>query len=307
MEETKHGSQPSSDEIPDTFKQHYAGTFVAKRYDKYNHSIKQQHKSSDSEWEPNPMKLESILEWVRKPENHTYVTTGCAALAVGITAIYTLFALLQWCAMLQSNQINREALESVQRAFIVCQSINQDRNRIHPPGKPKPIGIWTFFSPCENTGTTPANITAQSFSGKFLQTEPTEEDFQKTSLRIEAVVGPKAGRRVGNISKPDSFINAEVDWENPQHMTFQIKEGQPTLFFWGWVSYHDVLPNTNLHITEFCQRNIGVQVVKYPPDPVYGFGWEPCENHNCADEHCKDYEAIAKLASEASSRPVTQP
>ena len=134
MEETKNGSDPAPDQESQTFKQHYAGTFIAKRYEKYNHPIHQAEQPNDSEGEPIPMEFKTILEWVRKPENHTYVTTGCAALAVAITAIYTLFAVLQWLTLMDSNQINREALWSVQRAIVSFQNFSQ--TRISDPDAP---------------------------------------------------------------------------------------------------------------------------------------------------------------------------
>src|SRR5271170_185223 len=59
----------------------------------------------------------------------------------------------QLAQMIESNKINKEAFESVQRAFLVCYDISQDRFRIHPNPK-ETEGVWSFTMPCENTGTT---------------------------------------------------------------------------------------------------------------------------------------------------------
>ncbi len=78
---------------------------------------------------------------------------------VGIIALCIYHGQLK--ALLESNSINREALESVQRAFVVYHDVIENRHIIHD--KTGEHAVWSFTMPWENTGTTPASITSQAF------------------------------------------------------------------------------------------------------------------------------------------------
>jgi hypothetical protein len=198
----------------------------------------------------------------------------------------------------QANNISREALESVQRAFLTCGTIVQQRMLIHE--KSGSHVVLHFTMPCENAGTTPANVTAQAFFNNTSPTEPTEKEFLRKPL-IQAVdVGPKAFRNVGNITVPELEI---LGRELPEKLTDLLANPVPTVtatqfhFFWGWITYYDVFPKTSIHITEFCQELVGASIDRNNPQAPYVLAFAPCGHHICADEYCEDYEAVVALST----------
>lgn len=275
MEQTKDTKNPSPGEVPDTFKQHYAGTFIAKRYDKYNHPITQTEQSENSERGPNPMEPKSLLEWLRRPDNHTYVTTGCAVLAAAIAAIYTLFAILQWCAMRESNEINRVALQTVQRPFVTFPA---EIDAVRVTDASQKLKGWRFFLPVENSGNTSAQPMRMrfNFNGQGNEELTTYPDVG-TSTSTPVVLGPKARL-----------------WSGPLDVSPEVIEGiqrkEKRLFFYGWACYRDAFPKAKIHITEFCW-----EVPYFQASPINGSSdyrivtsVSSCGHHVCADDECKD-------------------
>lgn len=201
--------------------------------------------------------------------------------------------------MTESNNINRESLESVQRAFVVSHDVTQGRHII--TDQEGEHAIWSFTMPWENTGTTPASITSQAFFADKLSGEPTEEQFARKPLIQNAVMGPKAIRNVGNVTATDiSLFGHELPHRDQDVIAMPIQTliqyGGPLQVFWGWVTYRDILPNTQLHVTEFCEYLSSIVIVRDNPQTPFGFGWLPCDHHNCADKQCEDYKAIVELA-----------
>jgi hypothetical protein len=66
-------------------------------------------------------------------------------------------------------------------------------------------------------------------------------------------------------------------------------------FFWGWIVYRDVFKDSPVHVTEWCRvatasgRAIS-ESDKNKSHPVVHLDF--CEEHNCADDQCKDYKQI---------------
>jgi hypothetical protein len=156
--------------------------------------------------------------------------------------------------------------------------------------------------PCDNTGTTPANVTAQGFFSATLPVEPTEEQFVAGRPLIQSVlIGPKANRNVGNFNATElSLFGVQLPDEGSDIVatpTIQTAAASNPHYFWGWVSYHDVFPKTDLHITEFCQVLAGISLDRSNASLPFGFGYIPCGHHNCADKYCEDYVSIVALAA----------
>ncbi len=203
----------------------------------------------------------------------------------------------------ESNRINRESLTSVQRAFITCHNIFQWKEGIlQAVGTGSIHHMWNFTIPCENAGTTTANITAIAFNGHKLPSEPTEDIFaHKPPLRHD-VMGPKATTMFGEVqSDEENLFGKELPENLADLLNPEIgKQYQPlptgyTYYFWGWIAYHDVFRNTRLHITEFCERMAMVDVNRETLKDMT-FHYQTCINHNCADENCEDYKAIEKIS-----------
>ena len=141
--------------------------------------------------------------------------------------------------MRESNIINREALVTVQRAFLHMRSIVGG-----PVFGPRQTG-YTFTTAWENTGSTPAigvinyfGIVEQGIDDDKISTFPFVAD--KDTVFQKSVVGPKTTDTVGNRYEPDGF------WR-PISTTRHIA-------FWGYRLYRDSFPGTDLHLIEFCEN-----------------------------------------------------
>src|SRR5947209_11029534 len=123
--------------------------------------------------------------------------TGIIAIS---TVVYAIVAGLQLTALLESNRINRESLQSVQRAFISFQGINQDT--IIERSALGETEDFHFAVNMMNTGNTPANGEYQYLFGGELPDEPTEEQFRGSPSRVGRVIGPKAPHAFGDYKVP---------------------------------------------------------------------------------------------------------
>lgn len=234
-------------------------------------------------------------------DRHDGSITALATVAiVGLTFVYVRYSKKQWTEMQRSNEISRDALTSVQRAFLVCNDLSGRRNTV-PDGSASGFHVnWNFTMPCDNAGATTANVVAQSGGGDLLSTEPSETQFLGKEVdRTSSVIGPKATQNTMNVAirekdligrefAPGEFASMKV---LPQ-LTFIRGH-----FIWGWISYYDVFaPRTHLHITEFCREvtNLGVDRSK-PGAPPFTED-VACKQHNCADEYCEDYKTIVEMS-----------
>ena len=273
MEETENNGHPSADRQHNTFKQHYAGTFIAKRYYGYNNPIGQAQDTTYPQGEPLPMEFKALLEWMRDSKNHEPVT---AVFTIGIfvaTAIYAVFAIFQWCAMGESNRINRTALESVQRPFIFVSQMNSQRF-LEPLPSQKVSSVELSFI-WRNSGTTPAKYLRARVSHTFTPgDEPLPKDFsfpdyEKTDTRM--FISPQGAA---------TYFAATLTAKDAD----EIFRKQESAYFWGWAKYNDIFPGTREHIVEFCTKLTGFandpQIADAPPLT------RNCERHNCFDEEC---------------------
>lgn len=211
------------------------------------------------------------------------VFTGITAAS---TIIYAVFAYRQWSALLDSNTINREALQSVQRAFVIFDNITPTMETKTVNSKPEQfVAIVESWS---NSGATPATDVIHYFEFEQQQEEPTEEQFigHTTNFPI-TYVGSKAPLLSG-VEKPLAFFF------RPGQQTTAF----PNTFFWGWVTYRDRFMNTPIHLTEFCKalETVGVFAPKIPstidPNSRIGMTFGDCKGHNCVDEDCEDYKTL---------------
>lgn len=241
-------------------------------------------------------RMNRLKEWASKI---TIAEAGMLLLTIAIawsSIVYTKYAKRQWRAMGESNQLNRESLTSVQRAFVVFQGtqtigvVVRDKTGEH-------LNI-IFSAQLENTGTTPGNGIMQHFNGKQLPNEPSEQQFADGGGTRAFIVGPHSPYSVGRLTKPmsDLLPNVPNDVSSIRSQDF-LGDRQ---YFWGWISYRDVFPKTAVHITEWCQvldaiagqpQNSGVG----GPKLSFNFHFDNCQRHNCADEECEDYAQIAAL------------
>lgn len=206
----------------------------------------------------------------------------------------------QTTGLKESNGINREALESGQRAFIISHDVLDSRSIISDPDHE--YAIWHFAMSVENTGNTPANVTTETIHPDLLPNEPTERQFAVRPWVFTTVIGAKdASRSVGSITTTEvKFFGNEMPHSSKDIVSMPIHTlhlGGPGRYLWGWVTYRDIFPNTPLHLTEFGRVLRSVGINKENPKNPFDFTWSPCAHHNCADKYCDDYKQIVALSS----------
>jgi hypothetical protein len=206
--------------------------------------------------------------------------------ALVVVILYTIFARGQLKQMIESNRINREALDSVQRAFVNFQSIGIVK-RVSV--KPSDIS-WDIFVNWQNSGGTQALHALQLFRACILPGEPNEQLFKEAISGKAAYIyiAPKATQQTGYVNKEESFLP----------VSGPIPPNQQR-FFWGWIFYQDIFSNEPInsepHVTEFCAflSRWGISAANGSPT----FDYNACPSHNCADKDCEDYNDIVQMVA----------
>jgi len=255
------------------------------------------HSSKESLSGP-PSRLEvvtGIWSTIRETKTSNGIVAICTIAIALATIAYFIVSFYQLRAMRQSNEINRQSLQSVQRAFITYRGVRNGRFRTNPT-KDLPH-YWTFHAAIENSGTTPAiTVIAQYQVGVQSPNGPTEEAFRGKMVDNSApiTVGPKATQELGARHIDEALIFGHDLADNLSDMSTATI--QPNIFSWGWVVYRDVFPNTRPHVTEFCQVLTGASFI-LSPSPRITLDLGACREHNCTDNECKDYDKIMEIAS----------
>lgn len=256
-----------------------------------NAGEKQKHAGEEepkAETDKRENSMNSVSKWWHDPA-HVIQSIGifigsCVAIIYG----------LQLNQMIESNRINREALESVQRAFVTYQGIKQQRFQ----DVIKKIHYWAFDPTFENSGVTPAVNAINYVNADALPTEPNEEQFRGEPKQwIVETIGPKAVQHAGALNVPESLVmgNDYPETSVPPDVSARTRRDGKGFFVWGWVVYGDVIPNTKLHLTEFCRQ---IEVLgAMPVENRVGFVAHNCKQHNCTDEYCEDYKEIIKFST----------
>ena len=112
----------------------------------------------------------------------------------------------------------------------------------------------------------------------------TNFDDLPQSERTIFVLGAKGG-----IQLPPMFVPAsELD---------AAEQGKTHIFAWGWTTYRDIFPDSQMHLTEFCTDISTVAFTKPDHTDFTGdlnFGTPSCPTHNCFDNECEDYAVRTK-------------
>jgi predicted small secreted protein len=205
-----------------------------------------------------------------------------ATLIIGVVVAIIYFFQLR--AMLHSNEINREALQSVQRAFVSISSI-EGMQWIEPTTNRVSQVQLSFI--WQNSGTTPAknlhaHVNQMSDAGTgteiWFPKDFTFPDYwgpNEDHAGTPMFVGPNKGSA--------SYEAVTLSAQQAEGI-FQKKE---SLYFWGWARYHDTFPGTKEHIFKFCSKLVGFTAdplgVNTPVKPEL----VNCKRHNCYDDECE--------------------
>jgi len=112
---------------------------------------------------------------------------------------------------------------------------------------------------------------------------------------VKTTIGPKSKQAVTPVFLDESFIFG-TDLGDKLEKFLPSAHPRSDLYFWGWMAYRDVFSDTKPHITEFCRHLDTVRTAGGELALAFDFGY--CDQHNCTDEHCPDYEDIIKLATD---------
>jgi hypothetical protein len=212
------------------------------------------------------------------------IATGIAGVTLISLIIYACITYGQLNEAKVSNSISRDALVSVQRAFVSFVKIQEERT----PGLKKDH-IWRISAIVENSGTTPAALAINYVNMGKMQGEPDENQFKGNETSpLSTSIGPRATQGLTEIEQSESFIMGK-DLGDLNQMPTQV--GDEPLYIWGWVAYRDIFKAP--HVTEFCLEAYEVQIDIRTK--VAKLNLSNCLTHNCIDEYCRDFQAIAAL------------
>jgi len=226
--------------------------------------------------------MNGASRWWRDPA-HVIQSIG-----IGIGTIVAIIYGGQLFQMIKSNNLTRESLTEVQRAFV-----SFERYEVSAVEVPSPTGNdleWRFKSRLENSGTTPAINVVAYFQLRELAAEPDEGMFKGKISHEPTNIGPKGQSEIGPIPKSYSFLpSPKQNTANP-------------IFAWGWIMYRDIFPGTKVHLTEYSSQ---LDTVVWPKPggghpapneyPIPQLTWIFNGPHNCTDENCKDYETMVDM------------
>jgi hypothetical protein len=163
-----------------------------------------------------------------------------------LVAIYAGLTLWQACSAntsskeaVKSNGISRDALVTVQRAFIVFKHFEQFRAKVGS-GK-QPIFKWQFNPRIENTGSTPATIAIEEFSLDHLPNgEPTEDQFVRGTDHGIFSIGPHVEQDGPTVDIDDVYIIGSMNGTLGPNAS--IASGRD-IYGWGFIAYKDAFSN----------------------------------------------------------------
>jgi hypothetical protein len=239
-----------------------------------------------------------------KPNGLQWATFGITVLTLIAVIVYAVVAYLQHRDLLESNQINRDALSAVQRPFVAFKEF-QSHGVIMRSSKGEKKFL-RFSVVAENSGNTPAIEVLFAFIIK--DRHPSEEEFLDLVRKrppLKGVVGARSPTTFGIQDVPyEIFLGKRT----PGMLEFQPMKA---LVYLGYIAYRDNLPKTGLHLTEFCSDLASASVVftggppkEIPPYPTLNFNFTQCPEHNCTDEYCPDYQEFERISQGKSTLKI---
>ena len=160
-------------------------------------------------------------------------------------------------AATESANLSREALTSVQRAFVFVTTL-MSRGSIGQDNETSSDGSMRIAFQWENGGNTPTKDMSTHISVRWFH-RPLPDNFSFSDYpkdedpSLKMFVGPKAVNRAAPIVVSARDIMA-------------IHNHSGHLYFWGWAKYHDVFPDSPEHITRLAM-NSPTLLVTFPLVP----------------------------------------
>jgi len=233
---------------------------------------------NESNYSDNPHNPSGMRVWLKAHVTPTLVVELLVLLVgIRVACIYS----RQLDQMIENNRISREALQSVQRAFVSVNPV--------PEMQTANVGgsqIMMLNFGMENSGVTPAKSTSAHVNWvKSNKGLPLPTDFNFPDANIDgsqdstvSVIGPKDRfpLTVGPI--PRDFME-------------RLYKREVRLFVYGWVRYNDVFENTPRHSLKFSYELVAIPGIVHLQTGQEGQGLQTLINgprFNCYDEECNE-------------------
>lgn len=173
-----------------------------------------------------------------------------------------------------ANDFSRDALVSVQRAFIIVNPVPVIQGTL--------TEVLVHFN-MENTGTTPTRrlkshinymVSSQALPKDFIFRDVPMKD--RTGEELVPVIGPKS-------SSPLTATVSIADWR-------RLERQEVHIYFYGWVTYNDIFEKTPRHLTRFCFEvvSVGMATVAIGQEGAALRTDIISTRFNCYDEECKE-------------------
>jgi hypothetical protein len=196
----------------------------------------------------------------------------------------------QTAAATSASITARESLTSVQRAFVAFAGL-VTLKKVTSEGK---VAELTLVLPWINGGDTQTKGALSRVNFMYLPVNPT---LHQTGDLPSNFTFPD----MGYVKARQFFISARGyanGTENvPLAVLEQAKKGQMRLYVWGWITYHDVFKGTPTRLSEFCDEITDIKsstADMADPTSTVTADVSLCEEHNCSDEECRDYQKKTK-------------
>jgi len=224
-----------------------------------------------------------------KPLHQGSALSNVALWSLFVTSIVAVVYIFQLRAMRESNRINREALVSVQRAFLYVDEFQMfiERNA----DDPTKINGFTLYPRVKNSGTTPALDATDWVNIKTLD-KPITPSFTFPDLDSRGNVISVKQQLTPGFFPPQSVETLAVPLGISARIAQDVNAGKAYVYLYGWIRYRDVFKETEPHVSMFC-----IQIKELRQ--VAAIGGNPasttlvtntCSEHNCVDKQCEKGE-----------------
>ena len=216
----------------------------------------------------------SAAKWLNGISGAAAVIAFLALIALAVNA-WLIHCQLK--AMLDLNGVTREAVESVQRAFVFYSPNGISQYGVIETNGSRNTKGWVFYIPYKNAGNTPTrNLTdhVSVYHGPQITDGFDFRDFQDGQ---SSTADPQTTIYYATTIFPTDVIH-------------QAELGLQHIYFYGWATYNDVFPKTPKRVTKFCFE-LHVSGDWSAIGTMIGTQSSLCMAnsktlHNCSDEDC---------------------
>ncbi|HEX3570779.1 MAG TPA: hypothetical protein VHU44_08140, partial [Acidobacteriaceae bacterium] len=178
------------------------------------------------------------------------------------------------------------------------------------------LETWDISAILENSGTTPAINAVAYYQARAFFSDPNavpnlrdnpeinEETFvgPKSKSEFPVTINPHGSQALGRMFPSDENVMFGGEL---QKMTMNGRKleriGARPFYAWGWIVYNDTFKDTEVHVTEFCQRLSGARMTDAAGG--YALSWNACGKHNCVDRGCSDYGNLVNTHEQKPKNP----